>query len=82
VDLYALPNILAGRALVPEFIQNKAVPETLGKAVELYILQPDKAKSVRKALAEIHHTLRRKANSGAADAAINLLKSRKRSKTI
>jgi len=82
VDLYALPNILAGRALVPEFIQSKAVPETLGKAVELYILQPDKAKTVRKALAEIHHTLRRKANSGAADAAINLLKSRKRSKTI
>jgi hypothetical protein len=54
----------------------------LGKAVELYILQPDKAKTVRKALAEIHHTLRRKANSGAADAAINLLKSRKRPKTI
>ena len=82
VDLYALPNILAGRALVPEFIQSKAVPEILGKAVELYILQPDKAKSVRKALAEIHHTLRRKANRRAADAAINLLKSRKRSKTI
>ena len=82
VDLYALPNILAGRALVPEFIQSKAVPETLGKADELYILQPDKAKTVRKALAEIHHTLRRKANRGAADAAINLLKSRKRSKTM
>ena len=82
VDLYALPNILAGRALVPEFIQSKAVPETLGKAVELYMSHPDKAKSVRKALAEIHHALRRKANRGAADAAIDLLKSRKHSKTL
>jgi len=82
VNLYALPNILAGRALVPEFMQSKAVPETLGKAVELYMAQPDKAKSVRKALADIHHTLRRKANKRAADAAIDLLKSRKRSKIL
>jgi len=82
VNLYALPNILAGRALVPEFMQSKAIPETLGKAVELYMAHPDKAKSVRKALADIHHTLRRKANKRAADAAINLLKSRKHSKTL
>jgi lipid A disaccharide synthetase len=63
-------------------MQSKAIPETLGKAVELYMAHPDKAKSVRKALADIHHTLRRKANKRAADAAINLLKSRKRSKTL
>ena len=82
VNLYALPNILAGRKLVPELMQQDAMPEKLGEAVEHYLSHPDKARSVRKALADIHHTLRRKANRHAADAAINLLQSRKRSKTI
>jgi len=82
VNLYALPNILAGRKLVPELMQRDAMPEKLGEAVEYYLSHPDKARSVRKALADIHRTLRRKADRSAANAAINLLKSRKRSKTI
>jgi len=82
VDLYALPNILAGRALVPELMQREAVPEKLGNAVEYYLSHRDKMKSVQAALAGIHRSLRRKANACAAEAVIKLLKSRLRSKTI
>ena len=80
VDVYALPNILAGRRLVPELMQREAVPEKLGGAVEYYLSHRDKAKSVQTALAGIHRSLRRNANRRAAEAVIKLLKSKMRSK--
>ena len=79
VDLYALPNILAGRRLVPELMQRNAVPEKLGTAVEYFLSHRDKAKSVKAALAVIHRSLRQNASKRAADAVVKLLKSRTRS---
>ena len=75
VDLYALPNILAGRRLVPELIQSRATPVNLAEAVEFYLAHPDKVKSVRSALGEIHHSLRQHADERAAEAVLKLLKS-------
>ncbi len=76
VNLYALPNILAGRKIVPELMQRDAVPEKLGSAVEYYLTRRDKTRSLRAALSGIHRSLRRKANERAAEAVIRLLKSR------
>jgi lipid-A-disaccharide synthase len=77
VSLYALPNILAGRKIVPELIQSKAAPEQLGVAVEAYLTHRAKVRALRAVLSGIHHSLRRNANKRAAEAIIKMLKSRK-----
>jgi len=77
VNLYALPNILAGRKIVPELIQSKAAPEKLGVAVENYLTHHAKVHALRAVLSGIHHSLRRNANKRAAEAIIKMLKSRK-----
>ncbi len=77
VSLYALPNILAGRKIVPELIQSKAAPEQLGVAVEDFLTHHDKVRSLRAVLSGIHHSLRRNADERAAEAVIKMLKSRK-----
>lgn len=82
VTLYALPNILAGRRLVPELMQGEATPEKLGSAVEHYLSHRDKVKSVQSALAEIRRSLRRNADRRAAEAVIKLLKLRLQSKKV
>lgn len=77
VSLYALPNILAGRKIVPELMQWEATPEKLGHAVEYYLTHRDKIRSLQKVLSGIHHSLRRKASERAAEAVIKLLESRR-----
>lgn len=75
VRLYSLPNHLAGRQLVPEFIQRDAVPEKLGPAVERFLTNPAQAKSVINALARIRRALRRNADRRAAQAVLRVLRS-------
>lgn len=77
VKLYALPNILAGRKIVPELMQRDATPEKLGMAVEDFLAHRDKTRSLRAVLADMHRSLRRNADARAAEAVIRLLKPRK-----
>lgn len=74
VRLYSLPNHLAGRQLVPEFIQRDAVPEKLGPAVERFLTNPAQAKLVINALARIRRALRRNADQRAAQAVLRVLR--------
>ena len=76
VNLYALPNILAGRKIVPELMQREAVPEKLGIAVEDFLTHRDKVRALRATLSGIRRSLRRNADARAAEAVIRLLKSR------
>lgn len=78
VKLFSLPNILAGRKLVPEFIQRDATPDQLGDAVEYYLRQPRKTRSVLVALADIRRSLRRNADTQAAEAVQKILRKRRR----
>ncbi len=73
IDLYSLPNNLAGYELVPEFMQFDARPEKLGNAIEHYLTHPKQAEIVKDALAEIHNSLRTKANFRAAEAVAKLI---------
>ncbi len=77
VRLYALPNHLAGRALVPEFMQRDAVPDKLGRAVERYLERPREAAAVTRVLNRIRRGLRRNADSRAAEAVLGLLRARR-----
>ena len=69
---FALPNLLAGEALVPELIQEAATPERM--AAEVGALLGDRAR--REALVErfavMHDTLRQHADRRAAEAVLAL----------
>jgi len=69
-----LPNVLAGRFVVPELLQNEATPEKLSEAT-LKLLE-DKAliEEIRKEFTEIHHRLRQNTEEKAAAAILAYLK--------
>ncbi len=73
VDRFALPNLLAGRELVPEFIQGDVVPQRLG--AELLRLMEDEtsATAYRLTAEAIHRDLRRDADARAAEAVLELV---------
>jgi lipid-A-disaccharide synthase len=66
---FALPNILAGRALVPELIQRAATPEALASALADVRERSDE---LRRAFATLAGTLRLGAAERAADAVLEL----------
>ena len=76
ISLYAMPNNLAGRHLVPELLQDDATPENLGKAVERYLSRPRYALEVLKEFDVLGARLRGNANEQAVHAIIELLDKR------
>ena len=73
LDHIGLPNILAGEALVPEFVQDKATPGNLADAL-LALLQDTGAqrRQIEK-FHEIHATLRQNTAQKAADAVLAVI---------
>jgi lipid-A-disaccharide synthase len=76
VKLYAMPNHLAGREIVPELLQQDAVPEKLGIAVERFLRYPGQGVSVQRAYEAIRGQLGGQASEHAADAIVELLQRR------
>ena len=71
-DYFALPNVLAGRQLIPEFIQDAATPKALADAV-LNMLNPDVKTTLVAEFDSIHRQLGINAGSEAADAVLELM---------
>lgn len=72
----SLPNLLAGREVVPEFLQYKATFENMGAAI-LELLQNETMRRAQMdAFREITAILRRNASERAAEAVLKLLPSR------
>lgn len=76
-QFFSQPNLLARRALVPEYFQEQVRPEVLGPAVLAQLERPDRDELVA-AFGEIHSSLRRDASARAADAVLELLAERGR----
>lgn len=72
---FAQPNLLAGRAVVPEFFDGEVRAEVLGPAVLQQLDREDRAELVS-TFTQIHHTLRRGASARAAEAIHRLLMQR------
>ena len=71
---FSLPNLLAGRSLVPEFVQDQVVPDVLGPAV-LGALDGTALKpGWYDAFADIHRQLRRDASASAAREVLALVR--------
>lgn len=78
ISLYAMPNNLAGRHLVPELLQHDATPEKLGAAVERYLGRPLHAREVLKTFERLAERLRGNASGQAAQVVLEVLQRRKR----
>lgn len=67
---FALPNLLAGRALVPEFIQDAVIPEALGAAVLNCLDDTATRAALIAAFNDLHARLRCDADHSAAAAVL------------
>lgn len=74
----ALPNLLAGRELFPEFLQRQVCAELMGPALEAQLAASTDRAAWYDAVKAIHERLRRGASKAAAAAVIDLLAARKR----
>ncbi|HEY8521775.1 MAG TPA: lipid-A-disaccharide synthase [Gammaproteobacteria bacterium] len=70
---FSLPNLLAGRELVPEFAQARVRPDVLGPAVERFLDGTPVEPGWYDAFAGIHRQLRRGADDLAAEAVLDLV---------
>lgn len=68
VSRYALPNILAGEALVPELMQDDCTPDALADVVLGWLRDPAAAAALEPRFMNLHHALRRDASAQAAEA--------------
>ena len=75
-DFFSQPNLLAGRALVPEFFQAQVRAEVLGPAVLGQLERPD-LPALADAFGAIHQSLRRDASARAAEAILDLVAGRR-----
>ena len=76
LEHFSLPNLLAGRGVVPEFLQGDVRAEVLGPALESYLdgeRGRGKDSGWYDAFRSIHERLRRNANERAAGAVLELL---------
>ena len=68
-----LPNILAGRSVVPEILQDQATPENLAEALVKLYEDKENAALVAEAFTDIHLQLRQNTAEKAANAVIECL---------
>lgn len=73
VPFIALPNLLSGRRVVPEFIQWDVQPQKLGQAVLDWLACPEAFSEVRGEFAALHRALRRDASASSAEAVLQLI---------
>ncbi len=76
IDRYALPNVLAGRELVPERMQEDCTPEALADALRPMLSRCGPTPDVAAEYRRLHEILRRDASRHAAAAIAELVESR------
>lgn len=72
-EYVSLPNLLAGKELVPEFIQDDATPEHLAEAMLSYLKNPQASEDLQQTYQDIHQQIKRDADVQAADAIAELI---------
>lgn len=69
-----LPNLLAGKKLVPEFIQEAASPDNLSRALLSFLQHPDEVAKLENDFLALHERLRCNASEKAARAVLDLVR--------
>ncbi|CAN5338393.1 lipid-A-disaccharide synthase [soil metagenome] len=73
VERYALPNLLAGRDIVPELLQDAVTPAALGGALLEQLEDEDRRGALEAVFGDLHRELRRGANRRSAEAVLELV---------
>ena len=73
VPYYSLPNLLAGKKIVEEFVQEDVRADQLGRHLLGFLEEPERAQALQARFGEIHRQLRRNAAQQAADAVLELI---------
>lgn len=77
VGHFALPNLLCGGRVVPEFLQYAVRPEALGAELLTLLDDPARAAEQTERFAEVHDRLRQGASRRAARAVLELVEARR-----
>ena len=72
VPFFALPNLLAGRPVVPELAQGDVTPPRIGQELVRWLDAPEDVRELKVLFAELHGQLRRDASGQAAEAILAL----------
>jgi lipid-A-disaccharide synthase len=73
---FAQPNLLAGRAVVPELAQGEVTPERLGRALERWLDEPEAVAELEMLFTAVHRQLRQDASAQAAEAVLEIARGR------
>ncbi len=76
VPYFSQPNLLAGRRLVPEFLQEAVTAESLGAALLAELGDPARAAELEAEFRRVHERLRRGGAELAASAILELVQGR------
>ena len=74
VDRFALPNVLAGKDLAPELMQEQCTPAALAAAVAHWLDTPAAVTALQHDYLALHQQLRRDASASAAAAVLDLVR--------
>jgi len=78
LNYFSLPNLIADKVIVPEFLQSEVRPEVLGPVVLKQLTDADHISSIKSDYTNLHILLRQKASHKAADAILNLIESKQK----
>lgn len=73
---FGMPNVLAGRFIVPEFMQDQATPENLAQAVCTWLEDKAGRENLTEEFTQMHLALRQNTAQLASETVIGLLKAR------
>lgn len=73
VPYFSLPNLLAGKPLVEERVQDDVNADALFHSIQKLLVDPDKQEQLNSDYLQIHHSLRKDANATAAEAVLGVL---------
>ena len=72
----AMANLLVGRELAPEFLQDRSRPELMGPALLALLDDAERRAEIHRVYTDVHRELKQNAAQRAADAILNLLDQR------
>jgi len=72
-----LPNLLAGKSVVPELLQERATAENMASQILNYLDNPQQVEALQQEFEKIHSDLKKNADNAAADAICALLAERR-----
>ena len=73
-----LPNVLAGREVVPEILQDAATPQTLADALDGWLADPERSAEIVRIFTDMHLQLRQNTADKAAAAILPYLRESRR----